>query len=522
MLGDGMQAPLPLAALMAEVTAKWDTYYILPAGASYAGDAQVLGFWRDLLGQNVLELADLDAVCETIALTVGLGEDAISLDDGLADLGDVGSAAGPAVSKALAVIGAGRAALDVAAAPDDRVRTHLSRFVLVDPLAMAAEAAHLASVGVPDALDRLTVDRDALLATPYHRAANRARELARGRDRHGSCGMGIGETVRYALEHPADAPRVADCAAPRTLAGSLGRLRDRLTDELGPLGGPGVADLCDAYRAFAERVPLVDAAYLDGLLRAGPAVFEGAQGVLLDEWRGFHPYTTWSTTTFANAETLLAEAGQTAVRLGVVRPYLTRHGPGPFVTEDSTREFPEPHNRYGAWQGAARLSPRPALSASDLDGEVLAEAFSHWRAGVTYPLPDSSGAPGAADGRAGGTGGHLADQLADPAHAVDSRLGWSPNSWAIWAAQPRTPNCRTVSRTASTTVSLVGASDRCSPDANSAVQRASIMFNLDIASPSAFPWDGLLHGRASGRGDSPGDAGNSGGFAGAGRASPLG
>ena len=93
------------------------------------------------------------------------------------------------------------------------VRTHLSRFVLVDPLAMAAEAAHLASVGVPDALDRLTVDRDALLATPYHRAANRARELARGRDRHGSCGMGIGETVRYALEHPADAPRVADCAA---------------------------------------------------------------------------------------------------------------------------------------------------------------------------------------------------------------------------------------------------------------------------------------------------------------------
>ena len=35
------------------------------------------------------------------------------------------------------------------------VRTHLSRFVLVDPLALAAEAAHLASVGVGDALDRL-------------------------------------------------------------------------------------------------------------------------------------------------------------------------------------------------------------------------------------------------------------------------------------------------------------------------------------------------------------------------------
>ena len=229
------------------------------------------------------------------------------------------------------------------------VRTHLSRFVLVDPLALAAEAVHLASAGVPDALDRLTVDRDALLVTPYHQAANRAREAARGRDRHGSCGMGIGEAVRYALAWPGDAPRVADCAAPRALARSLGLLRDRFCDEFGPLGGPPVDDLCDAYRAFADRVPLVDGGYLRRLLRAGPAVFEGAQGVLLDEWRGFHPYTTWSTTTFANAETLLAEAlldgaGEAAVRLGVVRSYLTRHGPGPFVTEDPTLEFPEPHN----------------------------------------------------------------------------------------------------------------------------------------------------------------------------------
>ncbi|MGW5010844.1 adenylosuccinate synthetase, partial [Micromonospora chalcea] len=72
------------------------------------------------------------------------------------------------------------------------VRTHLARHVVVDPLALAAEADHLASVGVPDALDRLTVDGEALLATPYHRAANRAREIARGADRHGSCGLGVG------------------------------------------------------------------------------------------------------------------------------------------------------------------------------------------------------------------------------------------------------------------------------------------------------------------------------------------
>jgi len=336
MIGGGLQASLPLPALIDEVTAKWDTYYVLPAGASYAGDRQVLGFWRDLLGQNVIQLNDLDAVCETIALTVGLGEDAVNLDGGL-----------------------------------------------------AAEAGHLASAGVPGALDRLTVDRDALLVTPYHQAANRARETARGRDRHGSCGMGIGETARYALAWPGDAPRVADCAAPRMLARSLGRLRDRLYDELGPFGGPAVDLVCDAYRAFADRVPLVDGGYLRRLLNAGPAVFEGAQGVLLDEWRGFHPYTTWSTTTFANAETLLAEAGETAVRLGVVRSYLTRHGPGPFVTEDPTLEIPEPHNGTGTWQGAFRTGHPDAVAlryAAEVAGGVDGVALTHLDVAARHQL----------------------------------------------------------------------------------------------------------------------------------------
>jgi adenylosuccinate synthase len=260
------------------------------------------------------------------------------------------------------------------------VRTHLSRFMLVDPLALAAEATHLALLGVPDALGRLTVDREALLTTPYHRAANRARELARGRDRHGSCGMGIGETASYALACPADAPRAGDCAAPRVLAGKLARLGDRLSDELGPLDVPPTSDLCDAYRAFAASVALVDPGHLAGVLHRGPVVFEGAQGVLLDEWRGFHPYTTWSTTTFANAETLLAEAGQDAVRLGVVRSYMTRHGPGPFVTEDPTLELPEPDNRHGDWQGAFRTGHFDAVAlryAVQAAGGVDALAVTH-------------------------------------------------------------------------------------------------------------------------------------------------
>ncbi|HUY48428.1 MAG TPA: adenylosuccinate synthetase [Streptosporangiaceae bacterium] len=36
-----------------------------------------------------------------------------------------------------------------------------------------------------------------------------------------------------------------------------------------------------------------------------------------------------------------------AMRRGVIRCYLTRHGPGPFVTEDPTLEPTEPHNSGG-------------------------------------------------------------------------------------------------------------------------------------------------------------------------------
>jgi adenylosuccinate synthase len=260
------------------------------------------------------------------------------------------------------------------------VRTHLSRFFLVDPLALAAEAAHLASIGVPDPLSLVTVDGDALLTTPYHQAANRSRELARGTGRHGSCGMGIGETASYALAHPDNAPRAADCAAPRTLARKIARLQDALSSELGPLAVPPPADVCDAYRAFAAKVQLTDAAFLARLLRTGPAVFEGAQGVLLDEWSGFHPYTTWSTTTFANADTLLGEAGQTGSRLGVIRCYMTRHGPGPFVTEDPTLELADAHNQNNPWQGPFRVGHFDAVSlryAIEATGGVHAIALTH-------------------------------------------------------------------------------------------------------------------------------------------------
>lgn len=264
------------------------------------------------------------------------------------------------------------------------VPTHLSRFMLVDPLALAAEADHLRAVGVPDPYALLSVDRRALLTTPYHAAANRLREQARAAARHGSCGMGIGETAAYALAHREDAPTAGDCASRPRLLRRLRLLRDRLSDELGPLPAPPPEDCADAFGAFARAVALTDGTALRRLSRRGPLLFEGAQGVLLDEWHGFHPFTTWSTTTFANAETLLAEADapHQARRLGVVRTYTTRHGPGPLVTEDPelAAALPEPHNGHGRWQGAFRLGHFDAVAhayAVEVCGGVDALALTH-------------------------------------------------------------------------------------------------------------------------------------------------
>jgi hypothetical protein len=101
LIGDHTE-DLPLRRIVAEAQRVYDVYYLLPAGASYAGSRTVLDFWRDLLGQNTVEVDDTDAICETIALLVGLGEDAVDLDRGLRDLADVGSGAANTVSKALA------------------------------------------------------------------------------------------------------------------------------------------------------------------------------------------------------------------------------------------------------------------------------------------------------------------------------------------------------------------------------------------------------------------------------------
>jgi adenylosuccinate synthase len=253
------------------------------------------------------------------------------------------------------------------------VRTHLSRFMLVDPVALLQEERHLRTLGITDAFDRLSIDRNALVVTPFQRAANRLREIARGNDRHGSCGMGIGETMADHLVEPAQVLRMGDLLDRQRTLGKLRALQNRKCREMADLTLPATTavaremallnntdvtdEFADLFADIAKRVTVVPSSD-ETLQMPGNVIFEGAQGVLLDEWFGFHPYTTWSTTTFSNALTLLHEhlyPGK-ITRIGAIRAYMTRHGPGPFPTESKelTHQIPERHNRTNDWQRAFR------------------------------------------------------------------------------------------------------------------------------------------------------------------------
>ncbi len=103
LIGNELKEDIPISHLVAEAKKRYNVFFILPTGASHGGDEEVLRFWKKLLGQNVVELDDPEAVCETIALAIGMNEESIDLNEGMAHLEEMGVAASTvgSVSRAL-------------------------------------------------------------------------------------------------------------------------------------------------------------------------------------------------------------------------------------------------------------------------------------------------------------------------------------------------------------------------------------------------------------------------------------
>jgi adenylosuccinate synthase len=259
---------------------------------------------------------------------------------------------------------------------------------------MLLEEQTLREAGVHDVFKRMFVDEGALVITPFQQAACRLKELIRGKAEHGTCGVGIGEAVCDALDDKQDSVRAAELAdAGEKLRCQKHRIRAELVEakalndtrsesEWRLLEDPDVVERTIAlWNELASRLQVIRQDETFAMIdHAEEVVFEGAQGVLLDQNFGFHPHTIWSDCKQSGGLELLHEKPDRVHRIGVIRSYMVRHGAGPFPTENvgiATHKS-EAHNTDEGWQGRFRKGAldlvllRYALDASGgVDGLAL-------------------------------------------------------------------------------------------------------------------------------------------------------
>lgn len=192
---------------------------------------------------------------------------------------------------------------------------------------LTGELDSLAALGID--VSRIRISDRAHVVFPYHAAADKANEEARGAQAIGTTGRGIGPA--YVDKVARSGITFGDLLRKETLAE---KLRLKGAEEL-------IAQTLDA----AERIRphIVDGVeYLHGALESGRKVLiEGAQGTLLDVGYGTYPYVT-SSHTIAGGACIGLGLGPTAIGrvVGVVKAYCTRVGGGPFPSEllDETGE----------------------------------------------------------------------------------------------------------------------------------------------------------------------------------------
>jgi adenylosuccinate synthase len=274
----------------------------------------------------------------------------------------------------------------------DGARTHLGAEMAVDLYALHREASEFGG----DVLARTTIDPRCVLVTPWHAILGRVREALRGAHRHGSTGRGVAEaklgahlvagelgrgfadrlaalraTLRATAEALIDARGTAPDARDAHPGGATSDARNTPRGEPVAHAQAASADALAEARALLARGDdrdlrdaFLDAAQRPVAITATPApadhvILESAQGALLDRDHGFFPHVTPSRITRAAAERAahaLGLAGPLEV-WGVLRAYHTRHGEGPFPSEDAalTQSLPEHHNREDGPAGRFRV-----------------------------------------------------------------------------------------------------------------------------------------------------------------------
>ena len=242
------------------------------------------------------------------------------------------------------------------------VESYIGNGVVLCLRALFTEIAALEAAGVP-VMERLHISPACALILPSHSALDQAREAARGANKIGTTGRGIGPAYEDKIARRG--LRLADLMHPETFRERLRELMDFHNFQLehyyhaAPVNYDEVAA---EWLAYADRVrPLITDVTLAAYRHreAGDhIIFEGAQGAMLDIDHGTYPFVTSSSTAAGGAATGSGVGPRHLdYILGIAKAYSTRVGGGPFPTEllDATgKHLAEVGHEYGATTGRAR------------------------------------------------------------------------------------------------------------------------------------------------------------------------
>jgi adenylosuccinate synthase len=295
-------------------------------------------------------------------------------------------------------------------------QTYLSEDFICNPILFCQELEIL-----KDCNPLVSVDQRCYVTTPYDMIINQMLERKRGLLRHGSCGLGINETiVRCEAYEKLTVGQLSDKVKRREI---FDRIRFISTparmQSLGLEPDSTFAMLIKSEKLASDFDSAVDV-FLANTYIAGPEllasfktiVFEGAQGLALDQnnTRDF-PYLTHSNTGLQNVVKLCEAARVTELFPHyVTRCYSTRHGAGPFPGEIAGLPYidiEDDTNVTGQYQGALRFAPLHIESlserikkdisfASRMEGEVtlavtcldqMGVTFKHCTGGAMYSVP---------------------------------------------------------------------------------------------------------------------------------------
>jgi adenylosuccinate synthase len=258
--------------------------------------------------------------------------------------------------------------------------------VVVDPWALIKEIEAIAKKGITVTPDNLKLAENATLILPSHAQIDRAREEARGANKIGTTGRGIGPA--YEDKVGRRAIRVCDLADPASLPEKLDQLLLHHNALLRGLGAAEVqrAPLLTSLAEIAPKIlPFAAPAWrlLDEAKKSGKRVlFEGAQGIMLDVDHGTYPYVTSSHTHPGQAASGVGLAPKAlGYVLGITKAYTTRVGSGPFPTEltDEVGELLGQRGKeFGVVTGRKRrcgwfdaVMVRQAVKVAGIDGIAL-------------------------------------------------------------------------------------------------------------------------------------------------------